>query len=158
MAKTYFGLRQTNVSFKRQSVRALIVSGLFFQIWSHIFENDPTDSTEKTNVDVAILKDMIGFIQKNYDQKISLDEIARAGYVGQSKCCRLFREYIGQTPIGYLTQYRLNKSLRLLSGTDMTITEIALSAGFSGNSYFAEAFKKSYGKPPLKFRPDKKVK
>lgn len=137
---------------KDKASAPLIISGLFFRIWSHIFENNPINSTEKPNNDLTIIKNIIGFIQKNYDKKISLNEIAHSGYVGQSKCCKLFKEYIGQTPIGYLTQYRLNKSLGLLQNTDMTITEIALSVGFNGNSYFAETFKKNYGKTPLEFR------
>ncbi len=134
----------------------LIISGLFFRMWSQIFENTTIYSTEKPNNDLAIIKNIIGFIQKNYDKQIFLNEIARAGYVGQSKCCKIFREYIGQTPMAYLTQYRLNKSLQLLQNTDMTITEIALSVGFNGNSYFAETFKKNYGKTPLEFRASKK--
>ncbi len=142
---------------KAKTTVPLLVSGLFFQVWSCIFENTPLCLSEKPNVDLAIIKNIVGFIQKNYDKKISLADIARAGYVGQSKCCKLFREYIGQTPIEYLTRYRLNKSLPLLQNTDFTITAIALAVGFNGNSYFAEAFKKHYGKTPSEYRLSKKT-
>lgn len=141
---------------KNKTSAPLIVSGLFFQIWAQIFENNPLDLPDRQNDDLIIIKNIIGFIQKNYDKKISLNKIACAGYVGQSKCCKIFKKYIGQSPNDYLTQYRLNKCLQLLQNTDMSITEIALSSGFNGNSYFAETFKKNYGKTPSDIRKDSK--
>ena len=95
---------------------------------------------------------MIGFIQKNYTRRISLKEIALSGAVGQSKCCKLFAKYLGQTPNTYLNRYRLNKSLEFLRNGDMSITEIALSVGFGGASYYAEIFRKCFGKSPTEFR------
>lgn len=95
---------------------------------------------------------MVGFIQKNYTRKISLGDIAASGAVGQSKCCKLFTKYLGQTPNAYLVQYRLNKSIGLLRDTDMSITEIALSVGFGGASYYAETFRKWFGESPTQFR------
>ncbi len=95
---------------------------------------------------------MIGFIQQNYAVKITLADIAAAGAVGQSKCCKLFAKYIGQTPNTYLMQYRLDKSTTLLNSTDMTVTEIANAVGFNGSSYYAEAFRKWYGKSPSEYR------
>ena len=98
--------------------------------------------------DLTIIRDMVGFIQKNYTQKISLDDIALSGAVGQSKCCKLFAKYFRQTPNNYLNGYRLNKSLELLCDDDMSVTEIALSVGFGGASYYAELFRKCFGKCP----------
>lgn len=95
---------------------------------------------------------MTGFIQQNYTSRISLKEIAAAGSVGISKCCKLFSRYFSQSPNLYLNQYRLNKSAQLLRETDMTITEIALSTDFGSASYYAESFRKWAGMSPGKFR------
>ena len=84
--------------------------------------------------------------------KITLADIAASGAVGQSKCCKLFAKYIGQTPNLYLIQYRLGKSTELLKNTDMTVTEIAYAVGFNGSSYYAEAFRKWCGKSPMEYR------
>ena len=139
---------------KGQKTAPLKVQASFFEIWSLLYENLPQDSniTHSENNDLTITKNMVGFIQKNYSRKISLMDIAASGAVGQSKCCKLFAKYFKQTPNGYLTQYRLNKSIELLRDTDMSITEIALSVGFSGASYYAETFRKWFGKSPTKFR------
>ena len=64
----------------------------------------------------------------------------------------LFRsKYLSQTPITYLTKYRLNKSLDLLFSTDMQVTEISYEVGFSNASYYAETFKKYYHCTPKEY-------
>ena len=98
---------------------------------------------------------MARFIQENYMEKISLADIAAAGAVGQSKCCKLFARFFFQSPTMYLTQHRLSKSMELLLNTDLPIIEIALSVGFGSASYYAETFRKWMGKTPSEFRKAK---
>ena len=130
----------------------------FSLIWALLLENLPAASPEKNNIDpdLSTIRSMTGFIQQNYTSRISLSDIAEAGCVGISKCCRLFSRYFSQTPNLYLNQYRLNKSAELLRETNLSITEIALSTGFSGASYYAETFRKWAGMSPGEFRRDNK--
>lgn len=138
---------------KDEESAPLKVQKLFLSIWIQLYENIAHENQpEKQNTDLSILKSIIGFIQQNYTVKITLADIAASGAVGQSKCCKLFARYIGLTPNIYLTQYRLDKSTVLLKNTDMTITEIAHAVGFSGSSYYAEAFRKWSGKSPSEYR------
>lgn len=132
----------------------LKVQSAFSAIWSLLYENLPSEDRMAVPVssDLTAARNMIGFIQKNYTRRISLKDIAVSGAVGQSKCCKLFAKYFGQTPNTYLNRYRLNKSLELLQSGDLSITEIALSVGFSGASYYAEIFRKCFGKSPTEFR------
>lgn len=123
------------------------------KIWSLIYkESKISVSTKRKTGDFTILKNMIGYIQKFYCQKITLDDIAKAGAVGQSKCCKLFAKYIGTTPNTYLIQYRLHQSFWYLKNTNMTITEVAQTVGFSGSSYYAEIFRKWCNKSPSEYR------
>lgn len=139
---------------KGQKAAPLKVQSSFSVIWSLLYENLPLEDHKSIPVsnDLTAARNMIGFIQKNYTRKISLKEIALSGAVGQSKCCKLFVKYFRQTPNTYLNQYRLNKSLELLQNGDMSITEIALSVGFCGASYYAEIFRKYFGRSPTEHR------
>lgn len=129
------------------------ITSLFLKIWSLIFDNTKTPVTQQNqNTDLTVLKNMIGFIQKSYKEKITLDDIAKSGAVGLSKCCKLFEKHIGTTPNAYLIRYRLHQSIWYLGNTDMAITQIAHIVGFSGSSYFAESFKKLYGKTPSTYK------
>ena len=149
-------LEQIHFMYTRKDLKTvpLDVQSSFSAIWSLLYEHIPPDDNmlSPQNNDLAITKNMVGFIQKYYTRKISLTDIAVSGAVGQSKCCKLFAKYFSQTPNAYLTQYRLNKSIELLRYTDLSIIEIALSVGFSGASYFAETFRKWFGKSPTEFR------
>lgn len=139
---------------RNQEASPLKVQAAFAGIWSLLYENMPRSKvlSSPQGSDLAITKNMVGFIQKYYNQKITLTDIAASGTVGQSKCCKLFTKYFNQTPIAYLTQYRLNKSIELLRNTGRSITEIALSVGFGGASYYAETFRKWIGKSPSELR------
>lgn len=138
---------------KNKKTAPLAVQSLFLHIWSIILENtEATNKEERINTDFSILKNMLGFIQENYCKKISLNEIAKSGAVGESKCCKLFSKYLRMPPNKYLANYRLQQSINLLKNTDMTVTEIALANGFGGGSYFAEIFKKKYKISPTMYR------
>lgn len=133
----------------------LIVQSCFLKLWSALFDTVPqSEKPTYQSADIFAVKRMIGLIQTDYAENLSLSDIAAYGAVGQSKCCRLFKKYTSRTPNAYLLQYRLNKSTELLKNTDMSVTEIAHATGFCGSSYFAEAFKKQYNQTPSEYRKE----
>lgn len=94
------------------------------------------------------LRQMVGFLQANFHRTIRLEEIAASGAVCRSKCCQLFREKMGTTPMTYLNRYRLEKAREYLLVSQETITEIAHSCGFESSSYFSEQFRRYFGISP----------
>lgn len=132
----------------------LSAQSLFYSIWGKLYDNMPIVQSvdKKENHQLSELKKMMKYIQQNYTEKISLDKIASSVNICKSSCCTIFKNYLNQTPINYLTDYRLNKSMHLLISTDMPITEIAFSVGFLGSSYYAETFKKRMNCSPTEYR------
>ena len=122
-------------------------------ICTNIFDHiDDVELTEKSvRMQLDFLK-MTEFIHKNYQQKITLDDIASAGTVSRSKCCRLFKQFVQQAPNIYLTKYRISQSIKLLSDSDLPITDIALSCGFQTASYYTNVFKQDMNITPLQYR------
>lgn len=132
----------------------LIAQSRFFHMWSILYQNTiAKNGYEVSETDpMSPLKTMISYIQNNYQGKVTLHDVAGAGMMCQSKCCRLFREALKQSPIEYLQNYRIGKGAYLLEHTDMSITEIALECGFHGASYFTETFRKINGITPKEYR------
>lgn len=95
---------------------------------------------------------MTGYIHRHYDDRITLADIAAAGAVSRSKCCKLFGRYVGQTPNQYLTRYRIQKGCEMLRETQRSIGEIAGTCGFRTGSYFAYSFRREMGVIPLDYR------
>ena len=95
---------------------------------------------------------MTGFIQQQYQQKISLNEIAMAGLVSRSACCQIFKKFLGKSPVEYLTEYRISKSVELILIGKNSMTDIAMLCGFGSSSYYAETFHKVLGCTPTEYK------
>ncbi|MCQ2574409.1 MAG: AraC family transcriptional regulator [Treponema sp.] len=111
---------------------------------------NPLSSASKKKLET--MRRMTGFVQKNYAEKITLDDIADAGIVCRSQACELFKRYMNKTPIEYLNDYRITKSTDLIAHTDMSITEISLACGFESSSYFTELFHRRMNMTPRDYR------
>lgn len=107
---------------------------------------------DKNAEDILALTAMIGYVQKNYPNKILLKDISSAGNCCKTKCTSLFQKYLSSSPMLYLNRYRLEKSIFLLRNTAMSITEVAYTCGFSNTSYFCELFHKYYHITPRQCR------
>lgn len=112
------------------------------------------EKTQQTVIDQSwmYIWKMTDFIHGNYENKITLNDIAFAGSVSRSQCCILFNKYIGQSPNSYLTKYRIQKSCELIRDTERSISEIALTCGFQDASYFSQVFRKMVGIAPHEYR------
>jgi len=120
---------------------------------AHIGDNiQPASSQRADEHSWLSVWNMTGYIQKNYNQKILISDIAAAGSVCRSRCCQLFNEYIGQTPNTYLIRYRIQKSCEMLTKTNMSIIEISMACGFQSPSYFIQVFQKENGLTPRDYR------
>lgn len=93
----------------------------------------------------------IKYIQFNYSHDISIDDIARAVGVSRSHLYRVFMSNVGQSPIDYLTSYRIGEACNLLRDSKLSIAEIAVSVGFFDQFYFSRVFKKNKGVPPSRY-------
>ncbi len=141
----------------------LALNRLAFMIWEQIYKLVPKNQDKRVIVDhvdqsLLILKAMMKFIRQNYKEKISLKSIADSGNVSKTKCGMMFRQYVGQTPIEYLTEFRLNRAMELVENTELSIIEVALECGFSGASYFCEIFRRKFNSSPLEVRKAHKLK
>lgn len=129
---------------------------LLSEMWCSLAENagetTPTPLDRRTMTGEKRLKKMLSFIYENYQNEISVEDIANAANISKSECFRCFRSMIEKKPIEFLNEYRLKKALELLTASDMPITEVSLSCGFGHISYFGKLFREVYGISPRKYR------
>lgn len=87
-------------------------------------------------------------------EQITMDQlIAYMGY-SRSRFFSLFKSHTGQSPIDWLTQFRINSAKRLLAESDSSIARIAKSCGFADPAFFARAFRRRAGSSPTEFRKE----
>jgi len=82
----------------------------------------------------------------------TLVNLAREVGVSRSVLSERFRHYLGESPIAYLTRWRLRLGARALAATAHSVAHIALDVGYESEAAFNRAFKREYGQPPARYR------
>lgn len=98
------------------------------------------------------LKKVIDYMQKNYQHKISIKELAKISNFSQQYFCEYFKKNINETPVDFLNMIRIRAATQLLLKTDMRIIDISYETGFNNFSYFSKVFQKITGLSPSKYR------
>lgn len=147
----YIARIDTEINKKDNELR--VVQNLF-GIWSELHSNIKScgNKLQIENHDLHIAKTMVQYVQKNYHNKITLQNICDAGGVGKTKGTQIFERYLHVTPVEYVNRYRIEKAAYLLRSTDCTMTEAACEAGFADSSYFAKTFRRYVGMSPKEYR------
>lgn len=109
-----------------------------------------TDTDRNESSDVAAIKKMLYFLQEHFSEKISVADIAAAGFISRNQCFKLFQQTMHMTPQQYLMQYRIDKSIDMMRA-GISIAETAHSCGFCSQSHYTKAFKVLYGMTPKQY-------
>ena len=98
------------------------------------------------------LQPVIRYIKENYRETISISDLSKLLNVCNDHLIRLFNDTIGITPTKYINNVRLEEMQKLLTNTDISITEISYMVGFSSASYVSKVFKEIFGVTPSQYR------
>lgn len=98
------------------------------------------------------ITEVVAFIDQHYGERLSIMQLAKIANVSETRFRRLFQNVMDITPGRYITTIRLNAARKLLTTTDMLISDIALQVGFWDQSHFVKTFKQERGLTPSKYR------
>ena len=88
------------------------------------------------------------YINSNLDQNITLEALAEMAGLSTHHFARAFKQTLGMPPHSYVLQRRIERAQQMLRNTDLPMSEIALSAGFSDQSHLARHFRRITGMSP----------
>ncbi len=133
-------------------IRSCLYS-FFFALHTHYSYTGGSEvSGSLSNDKMNKLKLIIRYIENNYTRAISIHDIADECHFSESHFMKFFKQCTGTSFISYLNDYRLLIASRMLTSTDLSVTQIASECGFDNISYFNRCFKKKYGSAPSKMR------
>jgi AraC family transcriptional regulator len=88
------------------------------------------------------------YIDARTSENITLEAMAAQAGLSVFHFARAFRQSFGMPPHSYLLHRRIARAQRLLQQTELPISEIAVSTGFSDQSHFAKHFRRVTGMAP----------
>ena len=109
-------------------------------------------ATKKATKTSIYLDRALAYMKENLKSKLTVQEIAQAVSLSESRFYSVFKKEMGVSPVTYLNNYRLSVAAELLLKTDQTVTEISDAVGISDSIYFNKIFRKAYQMPPSKYR------
>lgn len=134
----------------------LMIKANLFTIMYHLEQYTSSDIQSSNNLEYYNkLKAALSYIEKNYSNIITVDDVAKHCYYSKSYFMKFFKKHTGKSFIQYLNNYRLEIALRMLAETDLKITAIALHVGFDNLPYFTRCFIKKYHMSPSTARKSK---
>ena len=129
---------------------------IFSQILRVYIQQTPTQKGFLNALKDEIIVEALRLIHTNPENKWTIAALAHSCGVSRSGLADRFKHQLGDTPMNYLTLWRIQKAQELLIQTNHSTAQISEQVGYHSESAFANAFKKLTGKGPGLFRREVK--
>jgi AraC-like DNA-binding protein/quercetin dioxygenase-like cupin family protein len=148
--------RIVNAFSKKNAYYELYIKGCLFQMMNVMYVNNSIkevqNNYDKGSENIESTKKVIEYIEKNYSNEISIDDLAQIANLSKYHFIRTFSLIIGVSPIKYINLIRVNEAANLLQSGHSNITEVANKCGFDNVSYFIKTFKSYKRETPNNYR------
>lgn len=98
------------------------------------------------------LRAAIEYLEQNIQRTLTLGQIANAAGVSVRQCIRLFRKYVGSSPMSFFIDLKMNTAKVFLSVSSLSVKQVGLEVGYDDPYHFSSQFKQRTGQSPRTFR------
>lgn len=146
-------LRIIDLDEKKPDFYELDITICLQSMWRLLLEHITYESqaSRENSLEYDRIKKILSYIEENYQNKITLNDIAGHIHLCESECTRLFKRHMNTTLFAFLQEYRIERSLEFLQD-DQPVSAVADKAGFSDPNYYSKVFAKIKGCSPREYR------
>src|SRR5574344_2491126 len=151
-------LRELEALFQERNTPSpdpLLYSALLFRLWGKTLPLFSKEEAGRQSNSLTLVKMALAYVKAHYSEDLSLSSFASALSISSSLLTKLFRNYLHDSPMDYVSSYRLSLAAERLKTSDESVKTIALSSGFRSANFFARSFKKKYGVSPKSYRAER---
>ncbi|MEQ8702919.1 MAG: two-component regulator propeller domain-containing protein [Phaeodactylibacter sp.] len=113
----------------------------------HLIQN--IAQQQAPNPDEAFLQKLIHTVQERIDDsQLGVNDLCRAANLSNTQVNRKLKALMGKTPSQFIRLIRLQRAATLLENSDLNVSEVAYTVGFSDPNYFSRVFSEEFGYPP----------
>lgn len=103
-----------------------------------------------------IIGQALALMHKQPEHPWTLADLARRIGLSRTRLAERFREFLGESPMAYLAQWRLKLGAEILQSTEDSVAEVAAAVGYGSAAAFNRAFTREFACPPAQFRRKRK--
>ena len=115
-------------------------------------ENSFSENTENAVDAPMLISEIIAYVNDNYLEKITIDELAFLFKTNRATLCRDFKKNTGKTLIEFINHKKFERAKYKIRNSTDTFTKIAEDLNFDSIHYFTRFFKKMSGMTPKEYR------
>lgn len=135
------------------ALSALGIKGKLFDMFHLLFCHCRDGAAPRpVSPSLAHMKVILKHVETHYQEKLTIQEMARLCGFSGSHFMKFFRQQMGVSFVDYLNDYRLTMAARMLSASSDTVTTVAGACGFENLSYFNRLFKRKFKTTPTRYR------
>jgi len=139
-------------SSKTASNRNLIILSKLYEFLYLLCEHFPNHEVIITDRPRNYIEDALLFIHQNYADSITIKDVANHICIDRSYLHRLFKKFLNKSPQEYLLSLRIERAASLITDSELRISDISRSVGYTDPLLFSKTFKKVKGLSPSEFR------
>ncbi len=129
-----------------------LIGHLYLFIDGFVRSSSSTQISKGNSLRDFYIKEAFSFIEQNFQNNISVEDIAATCGLNRSYFGKIFHENTGKSPQEFLISYRMTKAAELLKLTELSIADIGNAVGYPNQLHFSRAFKNVYGISPRQWR------
>ncbi len=95
---------------------------------------------------------VLKYIDENLTERITISEIGKAVHLSNDYISHCFKRELGRSVMDYVNERRMLLARNMISGGEMSLTDIAEALGYESYSYFSRVFKRYFGVSPIRYR------
>ena len=127
----------------------LMMRGLIFELFGHqmeqlLYRNKEIETGILTLGELEVVRALSSRIRENPNVEYTVSSFSKETGLSPRKLQEGFKRIYGRTVIDYVRDVRLDVAIELMKTTEMNISEIVYSIGFTSRSYFSKIFKRKY--------------
>ena len=145
----YEGIKRVTKLLEILELLALSADYVLLNENGYMFETQPQDSSK--------IDKIFKYVNKNYQEHITLDEIADHVSLTVPAFCRYFKKVTGKTFTRFVNECRVFYATKLLTESQSSITDICFECGFNNFSHFNKVFNDIIGKSASKYRGEMRL-
>ncbi|GAA3522998.1 hypothetical protein GCM10022393_42170 [Aquimarina addita] len=152
-------IKKLNEITEEGIVRKLLIVGMVQLILAMEIQHQQDDlnnagnpTVNLTKLELKSIRDLAQEINEHVDVQYTLNYLTHKSCISAAKLQEGFKYLYGRTVTDYIRNVRLERAEQLIKTTDLNISEVVYSVGFSSRSYFSKIFKEKYSCSPKQYQ------